>query len=89
MPTTTIYKEYTEEPHVLRAFFEDKIERDYFFKSKAIEKASSHPNVKMIHNILDRDEATMDQNDPEIANRRGAIKWVNKSTKFLDLYQSE
>lgn len=39
---------------------EDKLANDYFFKSAAIEKASSNINIKGIHAILDRDEASMD-----------------------------
>lgn len=65
---------------------DDKLEHDYFFKSAAIEKASSNINVKKIENILDRDESTMDQTD-ELAEK-GTIKWVDKTTKFLDLYKS-
>jgi len=49
-----------EDPVKLRKFMDDKLEHDYFFKSAAIEKASSNINVKKIENILDRDESTMD-----------------------------
>lgn len=56
---TTIFKENIDDPIVMRAFMEEKLEKDYFFKSKTIEKASIHPNIKKIAHILDRDEETM------------------------------
>jgi len=49
-----------EDPVKLRAFMEDKLANDYFFKSAAIEKASSNINIRGIQAILDRDEASMD-----------------------------
>jgi hypothetical protein len=51
---------HEEEPCKLREFMLDKLQNDYFFKAQAIEKASSNINIKEIHQILDRDEATMD-----------------------------
>ena len=64
----------------------DKLQNDYFFKAQAIEKASSNINVRDIYNILDRDEATVDQTTDGIQDRKGMIEWVDKTTKFLDLY---
>uniref|UniRef100_A0A7S3CJR8 Uncharacterized protein n=1 Tax=Strombidium rassoulzadegani TaxID=1082188 RepID=A0A7S3CJR8_9SPIT len=87
VPVFTIFKETIDEPHVLRKFFDTKLETDYFYKQKSIQKASYHPNVKLIHNILDRDEQNLDHNDPEIAMRKGSIKWEDKSTKYLDLHK--
>ena len=55
-----LYKKIVEDPCKLRLFMEDKLAHDYFFKSAAIEKASSNINIKNIHAILDRDEASMD-----------------------------
>jgi hypothetical protein len=49
-----------QDPFKLRMFLEDKLANDYFFKSAAIEKASSNINVKKIDAILDKDESTMD-----------------------------
>lgn len=55
-----VYKKQVEDPCKLRLFMEDKLQHDYFFKSAAIEKASSNIKIKDIHAILDRDEASMD-----------------------------
>jgi hypothetical protein len=55
-----LYKKIVDDPCKLRLFMEDKLAHDYFFKSAAIEKASSNINIKNIHAILDRDEASMD-----------------------------
>ena len=57
---TTRHKEKIIPAHELRQFFENKLETDYFFKQKSIERASIHPNVKLIERILDRDEANKD-----------------------------
>lgn len=82
---TTIFKENIDDPIVMRAFMEEKLEKDYFFKSKTIEKASIHPNIKKIAHILDRDEETM---EPLSEGEKRPKNTFDKSAKFLDLFKT-
>ena len=82
---TTIFKENIDGPIEMRAFMEEKLEKDYFFKSKTIEKASLHPNVKTIKHILDRDEETM---WPLEEGEKRDKNIFDKSAKFLDLFKT-
>ena len=64
----------------------EKLQKDPFFKSNTIDRASTNIKIKDIVNILDRNEATMDQTQDGIQDRKGMIEWVDKETKFCDLY---
>jgi len=90
VPVTQVYQMKEADPKELRRFFDDRIENDYFFKDKTIEKAPVHPRVRSIKNILERDEESMDHElFPEILDRKGPIPWVEKAPKYLDLYKCD
>lgn len=85
-----LYCKNETDPKELREFFDDRIENDYFFKDKTIEKAPKHENVRRIKNIQERDEESMDhEKHPEILDRKGLIPWVKKAPKYLDLYKCD
>ena len=59
--TVTMMRHQEEEPCKLRGFLLEKLQKDPFFKSSTIDRASTNIKIKDIVNILDRNEATMDQ----------------------------
>lgn len=90
VPVTHLYCKKETDPKELRKFFDDRLENDYFFKDKTIEKAPEHPKMDRIRNILERDEESMDhEKNPEILDRKGLIPWIPKATKYLDLYKCD
>lgn len=77
----------------MRECIEKLLDSDYFYKSKCLENSITHKKIRLIAYIESRDQASLfreekkkEEKNEEFENiEKKEYKWVDNTTKFLEL----